>query len=107
MHSASRQVGCMVQRLCRRKVGWGGVSRVSTALCVLEMTELTPTPCHILFSASLRSVRGQQTENRKSLQRSHVPRGEMVPKPADAKGPKPGSFIGLGPDAVHQRSPIG
>lgn len=69
---------CTVQRLCRRKVdrssrkweGRGrrdGVTRVSTALGVLEMTELTPEPCHILFSASLASVRGRGREKKESL----------------------------------------
>lgn len=59
-----------------------------------ELTELTPEPCHILFSASMGTVRGQGTEKRRSLsERSHVALGEMAPQPADAEGPKPDSRV--------------
>lgn len=106
------------QRHCRRKVDrgsgkWGrrgrrdGVSRVSAAPGVREMTELTPESCHILFSASLRSVGGRGTEKGKSLQARSRGSWRDGAKPAEAEGPKPDSFSGLGPDAVHQRPPIG
>lgn len=94
--------------MCGWGVGGREVIRVSTALGVREMTELTPEPCHILFSASLGSVRGRGTgEKKKAFECSHMALGEKQRNQVMRKG---GRGLGqtrlifrFGPDPVHQK----